>query len=105
MQPPFYKGYGMLERNDAKVSRSVLRRERASNRPYLVDLFFQINNDYHLIVTKKCGFFFISVQEMTASAMIPDAMILTAMAARSMPSIFPIMSVITSPSMRLINSE
>lgn len=37
MLPPFYKGYEMLERNDAKVSRSVLRRERASNRSYLVD--------------------------------------------------------------------
>ena len=37
MLPPYYKGYGMLERNDVKASRSVLRRERASNRPYLVD--------------------------------------------------------------------
>ena len=37
MLPPNYKGYEVLERNDAKVSRSVLRRGRASNRPYLVD--------------------------------------------------------------------
>ena len=37
MLPPYYKGYEILERNDAKASRSVLRRERASNRPYLVD--------------------------------------------------------------------
>ena len=41
MLPPYYKGYEMLERNDVKVSRSVLRRERASNRPYLVDHLIQ----------------------------------------------------------------
>ena len=39
MLPPYYKGYEILERNDAKASRSVLRRERASNGPYLVDHF------------------------------------------------------------------
>lgn len=33
----YRKGYGMLERYEAKVSRTVLRRGRASNHPLLFD--------------------------------------------------------------------